>query len=150
MTKRTAFSADEWQILVFTPLVIFYAVAHADGSVSRLETSRLTATIDNGTKLTQENTELAREVFTSLKGEFDQSLKSLESALSRGETFDEMLAAARTVLDGQVPQAEALVFKQIMVLTAANIAEAGPLFGSKVTDAERASVERIRESLGAP
>jgi len=150
MTKRDVFSDDEWRTLVFTPLVVFYAVAYADGSISRLETGKLTAMIDNGTKLTGPNTELAREVFTFLKPQFGPAIQALEASIARGESFDSLLAAARALLDRKVPPAEAAGFKQIMVTVGAGIAEAAPLFGPKVTAEERVSVERIRVSLGAP
>jgi hypothetical protein len=156
MTLRSSYTTDEWETLKYTPLVVFYSVAWADGSISRLETASLMSIVDNVAKggprseyASAPELQLLMEVLAEVKRDLDTLLARLDAQLGQGLTFEGVLQRARAVLDRKTPPVPANGFKRGMMVLAVQIAEAAPLIGKKVTDQERTAVERIRASLGA-
>lgn len=148
MDQRSSYTADEWQFLQFTPLVVFYSVAYADGSISNPEANSFRIRISQMKQLAVPGTELVREVFESVDREWSSLLARFDSALGSGLTFDAVLQATKKVLSTKCSPGEAEVFREAMRTLATIIAEASPLIGRKVTDKERAAVATVVMALG--
>jgi hypothetical protein len=148
MSSRNMYTAEEWQTLQFAPLAIFNAVGYADGSLSRLETGALMHLLDQASKLSGPETQLVNEVLTSIKNDFSSAIELLNAASGEGLTVAEILSSTGRLLDTKAPPEQMRAFKEVMVILATQVAEAGPLIGKKVTTDERIAVEQISAILG--
>lgn len=148
MTTDIAYTPQEWEALQFAPLVTFYAVGWADGSLSRLETGSLMALLANAAALTAPEAQLARDVLAAVQADFSGVLQRLDATIGSGVDYADIFERARKVLDAKAPPDQARVFKEAMMVIAVKVAEAAPLFGKKVTPEERVTIDRVRAAFG--
>jgi hypothetical protein len=70
--------------------------------------------------------------------------------MGAGLPFYEVLSAGRTLLDSLPEEAQALAFRDAMVLMAEEVADAWPILGRRTSAQEQRSIDFVRDALGRP
>ncbi len=143
---RHGLSESEWNNMVFVPLVVLYAVAHADGKFSYPEANAFGITAKGiAAAPFRPQDAFTRDVMAAANE--PSTIPRLESAMAGGADFATILEHARGALEAKVDQTQAEVFRNTMVQLAKNIAEVMPIFGTSVTREERNVIEMIAAAL---
>lgn len=134
------FSAEEWDVLLNSPFMIFFAVAAADGRIDAKEVKQLAAAIQNGNKY-------KNDLLQQLLAETGPRIPIFIEKLSRGGfNFREELMRACKVVDGKLSKDQASEFKRHLYAFGKDIAESSGGFfglGSKISKEEKAALAGI-------
>lgn len=134
VASKADFDSAEWEILLYVPVTVFFAVAYADGKIQYPESNTFAIVAKNvAAQAKRPQDALVREVMAEVSANFGQIGARMDSRVNAGLTYQEILAAGRNILDTRVENVEGLVFKNTMIQLAQQVAEAWPLFGRKVT-----------------
>lgn len=147
MDARAEYTDHEWLTLQFTPLAALYAVATADGAMSRLEADAFETMLAKVARLEVPQARLAREVVGSLLADYDRVERRFGDARSGGLTVATVLADAKALLDTRAEPSEASTFRHVIHLLGKAIAEAAPLVGQAVTAQEQAAIDEVVAAL---
>lgn len=145
-TSKEAFTSEEWQILQYSPLWVFSAVAGADGEIDAQEVHALVKEVEEAPLY---KTPLVREVFSSVSVDFNNIMKKY-SADSRD--VSEGLGDVADLLARKIPAEESKSFKNALIFLGINIAQSsgGFLgFGDKVSPEEKSALSLIAAILRA-
>ncbi len=145
MAARDAFTDLEWEALQYAPVAAFYAVAQADGFISREESVAFLNRVTQMAALDVPQVRLAQEIFASLRDE--RVLRRFEEARGGGLVFDNVFHDAKAALDAKAEPTEAAAYRQVVRLLCVAVAEAAPLVGLKVTDQEQAAIDAVVAKL---
>ena len=148
MSQRERYTDDEWRTLQLVPLVAYFAVGHADGSVSPAEAAEYRRKLAQISGLTAPGTELAREVFESLVVDEDEVQQRYDAA-RRSEVRTEVLLRDASVLLDRAEPGQATAFRHVVRVLCQSVAEASPIVGEKVTAQEHAAIDLVVAQLAS-
>lgn len=147
MAKMHGYSDDEWEVLLYVPLVVFFAVAYADGKVSPAESNIFGMITKNvAAQAARPQDALVRDVMAAVSADMGGILRRFDARVGSGMTYDAILATGVTLLK-RADSTSAAVFKNTMIAMAESIAEAWPIFGRKTSAEEQESINNIRRLL---
>jgi uncharacterized tellurite resistance protein B-like protein len=145
-SDQTQLSEKELAVLTYAPLLVFFTVAGADGSIDKKEMQAFQKALANGIKT---DSELMANVLVRLIAHFEQLLTSLTS---KEVEMSEATAAVLSVLNSSLPEDEAIKFKKSMLNIGKKVAEASGgflgIFGSKISKEEQAALDALSNLLG--
>lgn len=165
MTTKANFTPDEWKILLQSPLIVGIAVSAADpsGLIGMLKESMASARA-----LVQANSDPnADELVKAVAGDFETSegrgfaqegVKAMLAGAKPADIKAKAVGALRAVsvlLANKAP-ADAIAYRTWLAGIAKAVAEAAPeggflgFGGTRVSDAEKATVGDIATALGVP
>ena len=148
MTNMHGYNDDEWEVLLYVPFVVFFAVAYADGKLSPAESNAFGMIAKNvATQAARPQDALVRDVMAAVSADIGGVGRRLDARVGAGMTFDAILATGVTLLE-RADSTSATVFKNTMIAMAESIAEAWPIFGRKTSAEEQESINQIRRVLG--
>jgi len=142
---RNSFTDAEWQTVLFTPLWAFHGVAAVDRKIDNKESAALAKELSEALLFRDE---LAREVLTAL----GMDLRAIMQAFAAdSRTIVDGLLQAAGILDAKLPPGAADGLKRAVLLIALNVAKAaGPMFGDKMSNEEKAAIVLIAAALRVP
>jgi hypothetical protein len=142
LPRAAEVSAEDREVLVRAPLLVFLLVAAADGKVDRKEVAAFQSVV---TGVMTTATPLLRDAMSKMLPELDSHLAEVQ----RRNPVEELKRLA-SILDTKYPN-EAEAFKHTLVAIAIQIAESSGGFlglGSKVSKEEAKSIAGIAVILG--
>lgn len=141
MTYKEKFSEEEWSSLTHTPLLIFQAVAGADGKIDKKEKKAFSSALTSN-KISQP---LSAEVLESAKSQFSESEAIPDYTLS---DIALKLQHVDEALKGSIEQDESLHFKKTMMALGLHVANSsGGFFGSNLSDDEINALKKVGSYL---
>lgn len=144
---RERFTNEEWETLLFAPILANYAVAMADGAADSGE-SRALAEAAAGA-LAHED-ELTREVCQTLVRDYRATVARVQEASKTRSAGDVIVEAAR-LADSMNRSGSPTPYKQFLLEMCLATAEAaGPAGGPRMSTEEHQLVQVIRTILDIP
>ena len=143
--ESTDFSVEEFEVLKQAPFLIFFLVAASDGKVDKKEVVAFANLLSDPNKITNP---LLIRIITNV---INNTREMLADMATRKLDFVGELTKLGSVVDNNMPEAEANAFKVSLLSMAVEIAGAsgGFLgFGSKISKEEKASIAGIALCLG--
>lgn len=150
-TDARGLSDTDWDVLLAVPFAVFFLVAYADGRLAPAERRAFASIVDDiRAQADGPQDALVREVMVRISEDPSQIVSHLDGRMGAGLPFYEVLSAGRTLLDSLPEQAQALAFRDAMVLMAEEIADAWPIIGRRTNAQEQRSIDFVRDALGRP
>jgi hypothetical protein len=141
MTYKDKFSSEEWSSLTHTPLLIFQAVAGADGKIDKKEKKAFSSALASN-NISQP---LSAEVLESAKSQFSESETIPDYTLS---DIALKLQQVDEALKGNIEQDDSLNFKKTMMALGLHVANSsGGFFGSNLSDDEVNALKKVGSYL---
>lgn len=146
ITKITKdrFTADEWQSLIYAPLIIFNIVAGADGKIDQKEVTAFK-------KLLVEGLLSDIELMKLVTNELLQDLEQLTGEVFAGQMDpNECMESIRNAVDTELTKEEALAFKLALLTIGKKIAQASGGFlglGNRICLSEKQAMAKLAAAL---
>ncbi|OUS23722.1 hypothetical protein A9Q99_27180 [Gammaproteobacteria bacterium 45_16_T64] len=141
---KERFTEEEWQSLLYAPLMIFNIVAGADGRIDQKEAQEFKNLLVEGLL---SDIELMKLVMNELL----QDLEGLTSKVFSGEMDpNDCMESIRRAVDVELNEEEALAFKLALLTIGKKIAQASGGFlgmGSKICLSEKQAMARLAAAL---
>lgn len=142
MTVQASYTQQEWQLLEFTPLWVFAAVAGADSKVDEKE---MEAFLKDVSEAALYKEPLVRDVLMSLSSNFSESMTRFKED---SRPVDRGLADVAGLLERKSDNEEANNFKKAVVGIGLDVARAsGRIFGDKMSTDEKQALVIVASSL---
>lgn len=141
---KDRFTAEEWQSLLYAPLMIFNIVAGADGRIDQKEAQAFKNLLVEGLL---SDIELMKLVMNELL----QDLENLTSQVFSGEMNpNDCMESIRLAVDAELTAEEALAFKLALLSIGKKIAQASGGFlgmGNKICLSEKQAMAKLAAAL---
>ena len=143
---KSLFSEQEWQNLLYSPILVFALVAGADGSIDKKEIQNFQKQLLMG--LIVEN-DIMQQLMADLIPDVAKLLKEvLDGKIDPKTTLEEIVVAVNSNLPGE----DAIAFKMSLMEIGKSIAEASGgflgIFGSKISKEEEQTLAILAMMLG--
>ncbi len=150
-TDARGLSEADWDVLLAVPFAVFFLVAYADGRLAPAERRAFASIVDDiRAKADGPQEALVREVMGQISEDPGLIASRVDGRMGAGLPFYEVLSAGRTLLDSLPEEAQALAFRDAMVLMAEEVADAWPILGRRTSAQEQRSIDFVRDALGRP
>jgi len=137
MSMRENFSDAEWESLTETPLLVFQAVAGADGKIDKKEKKAFQAAL----KSNKIDSELASAVLSAANKKYSDISEIPDNSMS---TIALKLQGIHDITKEKNDIDSALYFKKVMLAVGLHIANSsGGFFGSNLSDEEVDALKKV-------
>ena len=90
MASKADFDSGEWEVLLFIPFTVFFAVAYADGNIQYPESNTFGIVAKNvATQANRPQDALVREVMAEVSAGFAQIGARMDARVNAGLTYHE-------------------------------------------------------------